>query len=227
MAAQMKNFLDQTGALCGPGQAGRQGRLGVRELEHAARRRPGKHDLSTHIVLLHQGMVIVRPAVCVTGQMRIDEITGGSLRHQHDRPPPTARAGLRPTTSRRALAGPARGRSPPSWRPEGAAGATQRGCHRATVQAYGTRRAGREASRRGAMPRATSDGARCSRRGFSYRSAPIPGVHFWRCRRARRRPVASMSPARRKTGAGFTPHARPPACRWRCSRRVRGYVVSG
>jgi len=34
--------------------------------------------LSTHITLLHQGMVIVGLPYAFQGQMRIDEITGGS-----------------------------------------------------------------------------------------------------------------------------------------------------
>ncbi|MBL3685343.1 NAD(P)H:quinone oxidoreductase (plasmid) [Sinorhizobium meliloti] len=44
----------------------------------AAARRQESTNLSTHIVMLHLGMVIVRLAVQLQGQMRMDAITGGS-----------------------------------------------------------------------------------------------------------------------------------------------------
>lgn len=77
MAAQMKNFLDQTGALWAQGKlVGKVGSVfASSNTQHGGQE---STILSTHIVLLHQGMVIVGLPYAWQGQMRIDEITGGS-----------------------------------------------------------------------------------------------------------------------------------------------------
>lgn len=77
MAAQMKNFLDQTGGLWAQGKlVGKAGSV----FTSTATQHGGQEStiLSTHIVLLHQGMVIVGLPYSFQGQMRLDEITGGS-----------------------------------------------------------------------------------------------------------------------------------------------------
>jgi NAD(P)H dehydrogenase (quinone) len=77
MAAQMKNFLDQTGPLWAKGALiGKVGSVFC----GTATQHGGQEStlLSTHIVLLHQGMVIVGLPYAAAGQMRLDEITGGS-----------------------------------------------------------------------------------------------------------------------------------------------------
>jgi len=77
MAAQMKNFLDQTGALWFQGKlVGKVGSV----FTSTATQHGGQEStiLSTHTVLLHQGMVIVGLPYAWQGQMRLDEITGGS-----------------------------------------------------------------------------------------------------------------------------------------------------
>ena len=77
MAAQMKNFLDQTGGLWAEGKLiGKVGSV----FTSTATQHGGQEStiLSTHIVLLHQGMVIVGLPYAFKGQMRLDEITGGS-----------------------------------------------------------------------------------------------------------------------------------------------------
>ncbi|MEO3434968.1 NAD(P)H:quinone oxidoreductase [Inquilinus sp. CAU 1745] len=77
MAAQMKNFLDQTGGLWAQGKlVGKVGSV----FTSTATQHGGQEStiLSTHIVLLHQGMVIVGLPYSFAGQMRLDEITGGS-----------------------------------------------------------------------------------------------------------------------------------------------------
>jgi NAD(P)H dehydrogenase (quinone) len=77
MAAQMKNFLDQTGALWFAGKlVGKVGSV----FSSTATQHGGQEStiLSTHTVLLHQGMVIVGLPYTWAGQMKLDEITGGS-----------------------------------------------------------------------------------------------------------------------------------------------------
>jgi NAD(P)H dehydrogenase (quinone) len=77
MAAQMKNFLDQTGGLWFGGKlVGKVGSV----FTSTATQHGGQEStiLSTHTVLLHQGMVIVGLPYAWQGQMRMDEITGGS-----------------------------------------------------------------------------------------------------------------------------------------------------
>ncbi len=77
MAAQMRNFLDQTGGLWVKGAL--IGKIGS-VFTASATQHGGQEStiLSFHTTLLHQGMVIVGlPYSCKT-QMRLDEITGGS-----------------------------------------------------------------------------------------------------------------------------------------------------
>ena len=77
MPAQMKNFLDQTGGLWMKG--GLIGKVGS-VFTSSATQHGGQEStiLSTHIVLLHQGMVIVGLPYSFQGQMGVTEITGGS-----------------------------------------------------------------------------------------------------------------------------------------------------
>lgn len=77
MAAQMKNFLDQTGGLW------MQGKLvgkpaGV--FTSTASQHGGQEStlLSFHTVLLHQGMIIVGLPYSAPGLVKMDEITGGT-----------------------------------------------------------------------------------------------------------------------------------------------------
>ena len=77
MAAQMKNFLDQTGPLWFAGKlVGKVGSV----FASTATQHGGQEStiLSTHTVLLHQGMVIVGLPYAWQGQMKLDQITGGS-----------------------------------------------------------------------------------------------------------------------------------------------------
>jgi NAD(P)H dehydrogenase (quinone) len=77
MAAQMKNFLDQTGGLWFAGKlVGKVGSV----FTSTATQHGGQEStiLSTHTVLLHQGMVIVGLPYAFQGQMLLTEITGGS-----------------------------------------------------------------------------------------------------------------------------------------------------
>jgi NAD(P)H dehydrogenase (quinone) len=77
MAAQMKNFLDQTGALWFQGKLiGKVGSV----FTSTATQHGGQEStlLSTHTVLLHHGMVIVGLPYSFQGQMILNEITGGS-----------------------------------------------------------------------------------------------------------------------------------------------------
>lgn len=77
MAAQMRNFLDQTGRLWVEGAL--IGKIGS-VFTSTATQHGGQEStiLSFHTTLLHHGMVIVGlPYSCKT-QMRLDEITGGS-----------------------------------------------------------------------------------------------------------------------------------------------------
>ena len=77
MTAQMKNFLDQTGALWAQGKLiGKVGSV----FTSSATQHGGQEStiLSTHAVLLHHGMVIVGLPYSWQGQMSLAEITGGS-----------------------------------------------------------------------------------------------------------------------------------------------------
>lgn len=77
MAAQMKNFLDQTGGLWMSG--GLVGKVGS-VFASTATQHGGQEStiLSTHTVLLHQGMVIVGLPYSFAGLTNMDEITGGT-----------------------------------------------------------------------------------------------------------------------------------------------------
>jgi NAD(P)H dehydrogenase (quinone) len=77
MAAQMKNFLDQTGGLWFQGKL--IGKVG--SVFTSSNTQHGGQEstiLSTHTVLLHQGMVIVGLPYSFQGQMTSSEISGGS-----------------------------------------------------------------------------------------------------------------------------------------------------
>ncbi len=77
MPAQMKNFLDQTGGLWMKGAlVGKVGSV----FTSTATQHGGQEStiLSTHTVLLHHGMVIVGLPYAFQGQMKLDEVTGGS-----------------------------------------------------------------------------------------------------------------------------------------------------
>ncbi len=77
MAAQMKNFLDQTGGLWFQGKL--IGKVG--SVFTSSNTQHGGQEstiLATHIVLLHQGMVISGLPYSFQGQMTSSEITGGS-----------------------------------------------------------------------------------------------------------------------------------------------------
>jgi NAD(P)H dehydrogenase (quinone) len=77
MTAQMKNFIDQTGALWMKGAlVGKVGSV----MSSAATQHGGQEAtiLSFHTALLHHGMVIVGLPYAYQGQMGHDEIRGGS-----------------------------------------------------------------------------------------------------------------------------------------------------
>jgi NAD(P)H dehydrogenase (quinone) len=77
MCGQMRQFLDATGQLWAKGAlVGKVGSV----FTSSATQHGGQEStiLSFHTTLLHQGMVIVGLPYSFTGQMRIDEITGGS-----------------------------------------------------------------------------------------------------------------------------------------------------
>lgn len=77
MCAQMRQFLDSTGKLWANG--GLIGKVGS-VFASSATQHGGQEStiLSFHITLLHHGMVVVGLPYSFQGQMRIDEITGGS-----------------------------------------------------------------------------------------------------------------------------------------------------
>jgi NAD(P)H dehydrogenase (quinone) len=77
MAAQMKNFLDQAGGLWFQDKL--VGKIGS-VFTSTGSQHGGQEStiLSTHIVLMHLGMVTVGLPYSFKGQMRMDEITGGS-----------------------------------------------------------------------------------------------------------------------------------------------------
>ena len=77
MCGQMRQFLDATGQLWATGAlVGKVGSV----FASTATQHGGQEStlLSTHITLLHQGMVIVGLPYAFQGQSRLDEITGGS-----------------------------------------------------------------------------------------------------------------------------------------------------
>jgi NAD(P)H dehydrogenase (quinone) len=77
MAAQMSNFLDQTGGLWMKGALiGKVGSVFV----CTATQHGGQETTITgfHTTLLHQGMVIVGLPYSAQGQMGVDEVSGGS-----------------------------------------------------------------------------------------------------------------------------------------------------
>jgi NAD(P)H dehydrogenase (quinone) len=77
MCGQMRQFLDATGQLWAKGAlVGKVGSV----FASSATQHGGQEStiLSFHITLLHQGFVIVGLPYAFQGQMRIDEITGGS-----------------------------------------------------------------------------------------------------------------------------------------------------
>lgn len=77
MCGQMRQFLDATGGLWMKGSlVGKVGSV----FASSATQHGGQEStiLSFHITLLHQGMVVVGLPYAFQGQMRNDEITGGS-----------------------------------------------------------------------------------------------------------------------------------------------------
>ncbi|WP_029006983.1 NAD(P)H:quinone oxidoreductase [Azospirillum halopraeferens] len=77
MAAQMRNFLDQTGGLWAKGALiGKVGSV----FTSTATQHGGQEStiLTTHVTLLHHGMVIVGLPYSFQGQMGLSEIVGGS-----------------------------------------------------------------------------------------------------------------------------------------------------
>jgi NAD(P)H dehydrogenase (quinone) len=77
MCGQMRQFLDATGQLWAKGAlVGKVGSV----FTSSATQHGGQEStiLSFHITLLHQGFVVVGLPYTYQGQMRIDEITGGS-----------------------------------------------------------------------------------------------------------------------------------------------------
>jgi len=77
MASQMKNFLDQTGGLWAQGKL--IGKVGA-VFTFSASQHGGQEStlLSTQIVLLHQGMVVVGLPYAFQGQLGVKEVTGCS-----------------------------------------------------------------------------------------------------------------------------------------------------
>ena len=77
MCGQMRQFLDTTGGLWAKGSlVGKVGSV----FTSSATQHGGQEStiLSFHTTLLHHGMIIVGLPYAFEGQMRIDEITGGS-----------------------------------------------------------------------------------------------------------------------------------------------------
>lgn len=89
MCGQMRQFLDSAGKLWLEGKLiGEAGAV----FTSSATQHGGQEStlLSFHLFLLHQGMVVVGLPYSFAGQMRNDEITGGS---PMGRPPSRARRG--------------------------------------------------------------------------------------------------------------------------------------
>lgn len=77
MAAQMRNFLDQTGGLWFNGAL--IGKVGSVFVSTATQHGGQETTLTSfHTTLLHHGMVVVGLPYAAKGQMSLDEITGGS-----------------------------------------------------------------------------------------------------------------------------------------------------
>jgi NAD(P)H dehydrogenase (quinone) len=77
MAAQMKNFLDQAGGLWAENAL--VGRVGSVFTSTGSQHGGQETTItSTHVVLLHLGMAIVGLPYTFKGQVRMDEVTGGS-----------------------------------------------------------------------------------------------------------------------------------------------------
>ena len=77
MASQMKNFLDQTGGLWFQGKL--VGKVGSVFTSTASQHGGQESTLLTSMnVLLHHGMIIVGLPYTAQGQMKLDEITGGT-----------------------------------------------------------------------------------------------------------------------------------------------------
>ncbi len=77
MAAQMRNFLDQTGGLWFSGAL--IGKVGSVFVSTATQHGGQETTLTSfHTTLLHHGMVVVGLPYSAKGQMSLDEITGGS-----------------------------------------------------------------------------------------------------------------------------------------------------
>lgn len=77
MASQMKNFLDQTGALWAEGKL--VGKVGSAFTSSATQHGGQETTLTSfHTVLLHHGMVIVGLPYAFQGQMGVEEVKGGS-----------------------------------------------------------------------------------------------------------------------------------------------------
>jgi NAD(P)H dehydrogenase (quinone) len=77
MASQMKNFLDQTGGLWAQDKfVGKVGSV----FTSTGSQHGGQEStiLATHVVLLHLGMTIVGLPYTFKGQLRMDEVSGGS-----------------------------------------------------------------------------------------------------------------------------------------------------
>lgn len=77
MASQMKNFLDQIGGLWAQDKlVGKVGSV----FTSTGSQHGGQEStiLATHVVLLHLGMIVVGLPYTFKGQMRMDEVTGGS-----------------------------------------------------------------------------------------------------------------------------------------------------
>jgi NAD(P)H dehydrogenase (quinone) len=77
MCGQMRQFLDATGGLWAKGAlVGKVGSV----FTSSATQHGGQEStiLSFHVTLLHHGMILVGLPYAFAGQMRIDEITGGS-----------------------------------------------------------------------------------------------------------------------------------------------------
>lgn len=77
MAAQMKNFLDQAGGLWA--RDALVGKVGA-VFTSTGSQHGGQETtiLTAHVVMLHLGMVVVGLPYTFKGQLRMDEITGGS-----------------------------------------------------------------------------------------------------------------------------------------------------
>jgi NAD(P)H dehydrogenase (quinone) len=77
MAAQMAQFWDQTGGLWSKGAL--VGKVGSAFTSTASQHGGQETTLmAMHTMLLHHGMVLVGLPYTAQGQMRLDEITGGS-----------------------------------------------------------------------------------------------------------------------------------------------------